>query len=367
MSTLMEPKQGRRIAARIVIALLGLMVGLALGEIVVRVSAAATRYDYRGALARANKSTPPPPSPGCAQGRQAYLGEIVRPSASRAVVYELKPGVDTCFYGARTTVNADGQRAPVVYARPKPAGVFRILFLGDSQTFARGVEHEQSFVALLQRELSAGGRQVEIINAGVPGYNTAQEAAQLRQWGMSYQPDCVMVLFIGNDLQMPHLLLTSLPQPALAGSRLLGRIAAVLHPPALNPDTPWFFPTDELVDGDEKAYRARVPPEFRHMIGADGYRRALRSIKEAAGATPVVNFADYSPNSRQLDEKEIIRFQRSLGIVHPDFHFPVGRRYWQSPTDPHLDPQGNLELTRRLLVGLRQTGACLPVGQKSDR
>ncbi len=94
------------------------------------------------------------------------------------------------------------------------------------------------------------------------------------------------------------------------------------------------------------------------MVGVDGYRRALASIKEAAGPeVPIVNFADYDP--AQLDVPAILRFQRELGIVHPDFVYPDERAYWLGERDPHLNPEGHLEITKRMLAALRASGACL--------
>src|SRR4029079_4452739 len=105
--------------------------------------------------ARAERARPPRVTTACAsQRRQAELGEIVRPSHARDVVYELKPGVDTCFYGARTATNTEGLRAPRSYTRPKPAGTWRVVLLGDSYAFGRGVEIADTFGARLERALA---------------------------------------------------------------------------------------------------------------------------------------------------------------------------------------------------------------------
>jgi hypothetical protein len=49
----------------------------------------------------------------------------------------------------------------------------------------------------------ARARRCEVINAGVPGYTTWQELEFLRQYGLSMQPDLVVLGFVYNDLFCP--------------------------------------------------------------------------------------------------------------------------------------------------------------------
>jgi hypothetical protein len=78
----------------------------------------------------------------------------------------------------------------------KPAGMFRILFLGDSFVFGSGgVEYGRRFTELLE----SWAPQVEVINAGVPGYSPDQEFLFLQSEGYRYQPDLVVVGLFRND------------------------------------------------------------------------------------------------------------------------------------------------------------------------
>src|SRR5262245_20239427 len=54
----------------------------------------------------------------------------------------------------------------------KSAGRTRILTLGDSYTFGSGVADDETFSAVLEKEL--GPERVEVVNAGVPGYGIFQ-------------------------------------------------------------------------------------------------------------------------------------------------------------------------------------------------
>ena len=104
----------------------------------------------------------------------------------------------------RTTLRTDrlGLREDRDYGT-KPANTQRVLALGDSFTMGVGVESSDSFPKVLEHVLrdEASGTQVEVINAGVPGYNTRQERAYLAAYGLALQPDLVLLnLFVGNDI-----------------------------------------------------------------------------------------------------------------------------------------------------------------------
>lgn len=85
-------------------------------------------------------------------------------------------------------------------AVPKPAGTYRILALGDSITEGPGVELEATLVKRLERLLAAqqAGR-VEVINAGTGDYGTEQELIWLRERGVAYEPDLVILNLYLND------------------------------------------------------------------------------------------------------------------------------------------------------------------------
>lgn len=84
---------------------------------------------------------------------------------------------------------------------PKPAGTFRILALGDSFTWGYGVAYEETYLRLLERRLNGNGRApVEIVKAGIPGLGTRQEMGVLQHYGLSVEPDLVVLGFIGEDM-----------------------------------------------------------------------------------------------------------------------------------------------------------------------
>jgi hypothetical protein len=84
----------------------------------------------------------------------------------------------------------------------KPAGTFRVLFLGDSFVEAVQVQQAQGVAERLEQALNQGSpRPVEVINAGVAAYGTGQEMLLLDNLGERLKPDVVVLLFfVGNDV-----------------------------------------------------------------------------------------------------------------------------------------------------------------------
>jgi len=91
--------------------------------------------------------------------------------------------------------NAAGFR-DVDHAQRKPAGVTRIIALGDSVTEGYEVELNSIFARALQTKL---GDKYEVINIAAGGLNTPQEIHLLERVGMGYEPDVVVVNFVLND------------------------------------------------------------------------------------------------------------------------------------------------------------------------
>jgi len=98
----------------------------------------------------------------------------------------------------RRPINREGYR-DLDHARRKPAGVRRILFLGDSFTWGASVLFEDTYAQRVQRGLERRGESWEAINLAEPGMNTVQEAALLAAQGFTYSPDVVVLGYVLND------------------------------------------------------------------------------------------------------------------------------------------------------------------------
>ena len=98
-------------------------------------------------------------------------------------------------------INAQGMRADNDYPYEKTPGVQRIVSLGDSFTVGYEVAVEDTFSSVLERTLNDRGYPVEVLNAGVSGFSTAEEYLYLERELWRYQPDLVLVSFFVNDLE----------------------------------------------------------------------------------------------------------------------------------------------------------------------
>src|SRR5262245_26405828 len=86
----------------------------------------------------------------------------------------------------------------------KPPGAYRIVVIGDSITMGLQIDDhtEDVYTNVLESALTRGGRDVEVINFGVSGYNTQQEVHTLADKGIQFKPDLVILAYCINDTEM---------------------------------------------------------------------------------------------------------------------------------------------------------------------
>lgn len=76
-----------------------------------------------------------------------------------------------------------------------PANIFRIITMGDSCVWGGGLEANQTFSFYLEKILNEAGYDLkfEVLNAGIPGYNSRQVYLFLKDELIDYHPDLVVV------------------------------------------------------------------------------------------------------------------------------------------------------------------------------
>jgi hypothetical protein len=121
------------------------------------------------------------------------LGEIPVPGQQGVRHY---PGVFTFTYHN----NSLGWRGSREYC-PEKTTAYRVLMLGDSFTYGTGVNDDQTFAALVEKELRADHLSVEVMNAGCPGKGTDYELKLFQTVGRKLHPDLTVLCFFGNDFQ----------------------------------------------------------------------------------------------------------------------------------------------------------------------
>ncbi len=132
-----------------------------------------------------------------------------------AQVFAFKPHASGVFPGSGDTArtfpyrtNSHGLRDR---DRPaKQAGTKRVLVMGDSYTWGYAVAEAEAYPQVAEQLLAARGRpDVEVVNGGIPDYNSRQERQLLAQLMPIYQPDAVFLGYVVNDAEPS----TAMPVP----------------------------------------------------------------------------------------------------------------------------------------------------------
>jgi len=219
-------------------------------------------------------------------------------------VFELKPNATGTFPGGvdatRTfayRTNAQGLRDRNRAA--KAPGARRLLVMGDSYTFGYAVAEEEAYPQVTERLLNERGHPgFEVVNAGIPDYNSRQERQLLSRLMPIYQPDAVVLSYVINDAEPS----TALPTPPDETYR---------HAHS------WFLA--ELAEISN-----------RHLFK----RRVLDTHKDTVSGAYLDGFAEDSPKWR--DSKQAIREMRDLCaaariplviLILPDFTQDFDDRY----------------------------------------
>lgn len=117
------------------------------------------------------------------------------------------PGAEVRYvrseFDHRVRINSFGLRDNE-HSLKKPAGVTRILVLGDSFAEGKQVLLEETFPKQLESMLrsQSSNRRWEVVNGGVSGYGTAEEIKFFELYGRVFEPQIVILaFFVGNDLE----------------------------------------------------------------------------------------------------------------------------------------------------------------------
>jgi len=164
--------------------------------------------------------------------------------------YDGLPHARGRFHGATVTHNSLGNRGPEA-ALGERAGVRRIVFIGDSQTWGYGVGDDETIPAQLSVLLNeGGGAPSEVLNLGVGGYGTDQAFLKYLVQGRRYAPDVVVLTVFKNDpVENARTVAWGVEKPRFyldSGRLCLGNV-----PPARAPG----WPNDRLLADREPSLR----------------------------------------------------------------------------------------------------------------
>ncbi len=124
---------------------------------------------------------------------------VTHPEDARVVRHE--PGFAGRWDGTWYQINQMGLRGPELNTDP-PDHEYRVVALGDSCTFGKGVAEADSWPRQLEGILGDAlpeGRSVAVANLGVNGYSGSTYERIFREVGLGLEPDLVVVGYNLND------------------------------------------------------------------------------------------------------------------------------------------------------------------------
>jgi len=151
---------------------------------------------------------------GLAELTLRLLNPQIFPTTPGGLFTNLDDGFRVLTPGFQGTISRAEFNAPVQISDfgvrgpgpgPRRANTFRLLLLGDSQTFGFGVLDHETYPARLQELLADKypDLDIQVVNAGVPGYGTVDELEWLRRRGAEVDPDLIMSQFLSvNDFDI---------------------------------------------------------------------------------------------------------------------------------------------------------------------
>ena len=164
---------------RILVALISIVAALSIGEVAVRTLNAA-----------------PPLKQIALDGDDT----VYRRSTNPILGFELKANYrdeNANLKRSYPRTNAHGQR-DIERTIAKPAGVKRVILLGDSVVEGFGIREIDDTMSRQIERLHPDGTMA-VLNFGVSAYCTRAEVELLEVKGLAFQPDVVILLFVGND------------------------------------------------------------------------------------------------------------------------------------------------------------------------
>ena len=236
----------------------------------------------------------------------------------------------------RVSSNGDGLRAKG-QSRAKAEGTHRIVAMGCSTTFGWGVADTETYPARLQARLEANGHSnVEVINAGQPGYTSFQGRWLWDEALQHYDADVVLIGFVVQDarkaaysdksqavLQRDHRFLKDnvlyKSRTYLALRSILGGIQVVAKErPQNGVGGIYRVPPEDYVDNLRSlvaSIRAQggVPVLFGFPLERGGYTDDHRKILKAAAAELEIPHLDPQKQMEKESRNALLYFEQDRG------------------------------------------------------
>jgi hypothetical protein len=247
-------------------------------------------------------------------GRLQYEIDAWHPSRGWA----LKPGLRgvPVAGGGFLNSNSKGVRGLREHGDARAPGTTRIVVLGDSFTFGEDVGDDETYSHHLEQLLP----RTEVVNLGVHGYGHDQMLVYLREEGVRYRPDVVVLGFLTGDMERNVLSFRDYAKPrfVLEEGKLVLRGSPVPKPAETAAALKRRSRFADVLEMIWLRYRWRsgaIPEQTREVTLA--ILDEMKAVIEAAGARPA--FA-YLPAYGEIDRTD-------PGMTGPErFFFSYCRR-----------------------------------------
>ena len=216
--------------------------------------------------------------------------------------WSLKPNLRdlAVFGGRRLSSNSRGVRGTAEHSPEGDPSRTRIVVLGDSFTFGEEVSDEQTYASQLQ----GLAPETEVLNLGVHGYGHDQMLLYLREEGLVYRPDILLLGFVHIDMPRNLLAFRDYAKPRF--ERIQGRLelrgTPVPEPQAVIDAEPWRSKLLDLL----RMLRSRLDEgsgttaaRSREITAAILDEMALAAA--AAGAKPIFAYLPVEEELAQAD------------------------------------------------------------------
>jgi len=302
---------------------------------------------------------------------QRLFKTILMPDPDGHLPYRLRPNSRGKLFESSISINSRGLRGPEI---PEKTNQYRILALGESTTFGSTLARDDTpwpnLLEKLIRQGIASTREVEVLNAGVPGLDLAHNLYRLTNDLLELKPDLIISYHGYNGF---HLLNDALPlthgkRPPTYHPRPLWLLAAVEHRARLS-----FYRRRLRVRQDFDAASRRDPMTTKY---AAAYRELIRVAQAAHIRLVLANFSmavdghsDAAvvgfyqagfPSARfQIEANRIHSLLlRTLASEHPEVAFVDTQMHLDGKHERfvdlvHLTQAGRAQLSENLFTGMR--------------
>jgi lysophospholipase L1-like esterase len=287
--------------------------------------------------------------------------------------------------------NAYGYRGEA-FERPKAEGVFRIFALGGSTTFGASLSPQEAYPAQLQLVLHEdyAYNNVEVVNAGVSAYASADSLANLAYHVLDDEPDMIIIYDNINDVRArlvapdnysglnlqrgiwsPHKLGESL-SPLVIIRYLQIQLGIVGNPNQIESLLPVAedivrcrfelnemcsdlgVPAQEILDSNPPIYFERNLRNMAAIAEANGVDVVFATWAYYSGETPLDNILSqaYVRNAANEHNNILRELATELDLPLIDFAVtvPVNPAYWQDGM--HMTAEGTREQARQFAAYL---------------